>query len=71
MARDWQATSLGDLVDIKHGFAFQEEFLSDDPPGDMLLTPGNFAIAGGFKADKRKYYPGSVLDEFVLNEDSG
>ena len=26
--------------------------------GDVLLTPGNFATGGGFKADKFKYYDG-------------
>lgn len=60
--------SLRDIVDVKHGFAFQGEFFRDDPPGDVLLTPGNFAIGGGFKADKFKYYTGPVPDEFVLRE---
>ena len=34
----------------------------------MLLTPGNFAIGGGFKGDRFKYYDGSVPGEFVLDE---
>ena len=34
----------------------------------MLLTPGNFAIGGGFKADKFKYYCGEVPDDSVLFE---
>jgi len=54
-------------VDIKHGFAFQGEFFRDDPPGDVLLTPGNFAIGGGFKGDKLKYYAGPVPEEYVLS----
>jgi len=29
---------LGDLVDIKHGFAFKGEFFRDELPGDILLT---------------------------------
>jgi type I restriction enzyme S subunit len=66
MAGDWVERSLGDLIDIKHGFAFQGEFFRDEPPGDILLTPGNFSIGGGFKADKFKYYVGPVLDEFIL-----
>src|SRR6266568_7089569 len=68
MTGNWQETLLGDLVEVRHGFAFQGKFFSDLPPGDILLTPGNFAIGGGFKPDKFKYYRGFVPDEFVLQE---
>ena len=34
----------------------------------MLLTPGNFAIGGGFQAGKTKHYNGTVPSEFVLSE---
>ena len=64
---EWLDVALGDLVDIKHGFAFQGEFFRDDPPGDVLITPGNFAIGGGFKGDKLKYYSGPVPEEYVLS----
>ncbi len=50
-----------------HGFAFPGEHIHDEPLGDVLLTPGNFAIGGGFKGDKLKYYDGCVPEEFVLN----
>lgn len=68
MADDWVEMSLGDLVDIKHGFAFKGEFFRNEPPGDVLLTPGNFAVGGGFKASSLKYYDGPVSDEFVLSD---
>src|SRR5579872_1225116 len=68
MAVDWQDSSLGELIDVKHGFAFQGEFIHEEPTGDILLTPGNFAIGGGFKAGKFKYYDGPVPEEFVLAE---
>lgn len=68
MARDWREMSLGDLVDIKHGFAFKGEFIHDEPSGDVLLTPGNFSVGGGFKRDKLKFYHGPVPDEFILRE---
>jgi len=68
MAGDWSESSLGDLIDVKHGFAFQGEFIHDEPHGDVLLTPGNFAIGGGFKGDKFKYFDGPVPDDFVLAE---
>src|SRR5437899_969146 len=68
MASEWIENSLGELIEIKHGFAFKGELFQDEPQGDVLLTPGNFAIGGGFKADKFKYYDGPVPDEFVLHE---
>ena len=36
--------------------------------GNSLLTPGNFAIGGGFKGDKLKYYDGVVPEEFILHK---
>jgi type I restriction enzyme S subunit len=57
---------LGDLISIKHGYAFKGEFFSDEIPGPILLTPGNFSIGGGFKSGKPKYYLGSIPDEFRL-----
>src|SRR5260370_22404670 len=68
MGTEWGQAALDDLVQIKHGFAFQSEHFHDEPPGDILLTPGNFAIGGGFKADKFKYYRGPIPPEFVLHE---
>jgi type I restriction enzyme S subunit len=66
MAAEWGEATLDDLVEVKHGFAFQGEFFHDEPPGDLLLTPGNFAIGGGFKSDKVKYFRGQPPSEFVL-----
>jgi len=43
----WKSCTLGEVVEIKHGFAFQGEFFQDKPLGEILLTPGNFAIHGG------------------------
>jgi type I restriction enzyme, S subunit len=59
-------TRLGDVISIKHGYAFRGEYFSDDAPGPLLLTPGNFAIGGGFKSGKPKHYVGPVPDEFRL-----
>lgn len=63
---NWTATTLADLVEIKHGFAFKGELFYDEPPGDFLLTPGNFAIGGGFQLGKKKYYRGPVSEDYVL-----
>jgi type I restriction enzyme S subunit len=64
----WTEEELGSLIDVKHGFAFKGEFFTTKPPGDILLTPGNFAIGGGFKYDKLKFYDGPVPDEYILDE---
>ena len=56
---EWKSTTLDDLIEIKHGFAFKGHSIHEKPCGDVLLTPGNFAIGGGFKNDKFKYYDGS------------
>ena len=66
MTTNWPEVALGDLVEIRHGFAFKGEYFRDEAPGDILLTPGNFAIGGGFKRDQRKFYRGPVPEEFVL-----
>ncbi len=60
---------LSDYIKIKHGFAFKGEHFSVQPTLDILVTPGNFAIGGGFKADKFKYYKGSVPEAYVLKAD--
>ena len=64
----WRNVTLGEVIDIKHGFAFKGSFFRDEPQGDILLTPGNFAIGGGFKGDKLKYYDGSIPEDFILHE---
>ena len=65
---EWCETAIGDLIDITHGFAFKGEYISDEPQGDILLTPGNFAVGGGFKYDKFKYYRGPISDDYILFE---
>lgn len=62
----WPLVTLGDLVDITHGYAFEGAYFRDGPPGDILLTPGNFAIGGGYQDEKLKYYAGPVPEDYVL-----
>jgi len=64
----WRECALGELIEVKHGFAYQGEFFRDERCCDILLTPGNFAIGGGFKGDKFKYYEGPTPDEYILDE---
>ncbi len=66
MAGEWREMTLGDLFKVKHGFAFKGQFFTDEPQPEILVTPGNYAIGGGFQADKRKYYSGPVPTDYVL-----
>jgi type I restriction enzyme S subunit len=68
MAR-WRECKFGDLLEIKHGFAFKGEHFTDS--GDfILLTPGNFKEEGGLKlkGDKEKFYTGEFPDDYLLQE---
>lgn len=64
---DWREAQLAELIEIKHGFAFKGEFFSDNPSDDILVTPGNFAIGGGFQLNKPKFYTGPVPEDYVLS----
>lgn len=57
---------LSDLITIKHGFAFKGEFITTEENENCLVTPGNFAIGGGFKPDKFKYFSGEYSKDYVL-----
>lgn len=63
---EWKEILLGDFINIKHGYAFKGEFFSETETEDILVTPGNFKIGGGFKEDKSKYYNGEYPEEYVL-----
>ncbi|MFH1161431.1 MAG: restriction endonuclease subunit S [bacterium] len=62
----WQTYKLDDIAKIKHGYAFKGEFFSEKPNKNILLTPGNFNIGGGFKSDKFKYYTGEIPRDYIL-----
>ncbi|WP_113668832.1 restriction endonuclease subunit S [Rhodovulum sp. BSW8] len=65
----WERSTFSELCEIKHGYAFQSEFFSNE--GDyVLLTPGNFYEEGGYRdrGEKQKYFNGEIPREYVLNE---
>lgn len=68
LMNNWQKVKLGNLINIKHGFAFKGESFSDTDNGNVVLTPGNFQIGGGFKVNwrKTKYYHGDFPEEYIL-----
>jgi len=67
MASEWQKCTLGDIVKIKHGYAFKGEYFATTPTKTILVTPGNFAIGGGFQIKSLKYYQGPVPVDYVLH----
>ena len=64
---DWQEVKLGDLIDIKHGYAFSGKYITELPTNNILVTPGNFNIGGGFKGLKFKYYNSDFPSDYILN----
>ena len=68
MGSDYRDVTLSEVIDVKHGFAYAGEDITDEVQRDILFTPGNFAIGGGFKGDKYKYFKGDTPDEYVLND---
>ena len=63
----WRVGRLEEFCDIKHGYAFKGEFITTEETDQILLTPGNFRIGGGFNSSKYKYYSGEEYDkEYVL-----
>jgi type I restriction enzyme S subunit len=65
--KGWVETALGEVINIKHGFAFKGEFISLERNENILITPGNFKVGGGFKSDKFKYYYGDIPNDYILN----
>ncbi|WJM17148.1 restriction endonuclease subunit S [Microbacterium arborescens] len=63
---EWSRTRLGDVLTIKHGYAFAGDAFSDNLDFPTLVTPGNFSIGGGFKATKPKTFLGDYPPEYLL-----
>lgn len=58
---------LGDLIEIKHGYAFDGQYIQESDNGVVLVTPGNFRIGGGFQEEKCKFFSGEYSKEYVLS----
>lgn len=63
----WRQLNLGQAIHVKHGFAFKGEFFVNEGV-HIVLTPGNFYEAGGFRMrpGKDRYYSGDVPSAYVL-----
>lgn len=65
---DTAPRTLGSYIHVKHGFAFKGEYFTEAQTPYVLVTPGNFAIGGGFITNKPKYYAGPVGEDYILQE---
>ncbi|MEQ8382948.1 MAG: restriction endonuclease subunit S [Coleofasciculus sp. A1-SPW-01] len=51
----WKETTLGDLINIKHGWAFKGEFFNETKqPKNIVVAIGNFDYSGGFRFDSTR-----------------
>jgi type I restriction enzyme S subunit len=64
---NWEVSTLESLCKIAHRYAFEGQYITDTPTDYVLVTPTNFAIGGGFKSDKLRYYRGLIEEDYVLN----
>ena len=58
---------LSQLIEIKHGYAFDGEHIVTEDNGIILVTPGNFKIGGGFQEEKCKFFTGEIPEEYILS----
>jgi type I restriction enzyme S subunit len=64
----WSVGKVGDFCNVKHGYAFKGEFITAEETAQILLTPGNFRIGGGFNSSKYKYYSDDDYDKDYILE---
>ena len=64
---EWREVTLGDVLTIKHGFAFKGEYFRADG-SEVLLTPKNFLADGGLDLtpSRLKRYEGPVDPDYML-----
>ena len=65
---EWKEYKLGEFIKVKHGYAFSGEYITTEETEQILVTPGNFYIGGGFKSDKYKYYKNNDFpQDYILH----
>ena len=66
----WEEGRLGDFIKVKHGYAFKGKSIIAEKNNQILVTPGNFKIGGGFKFGKMKYFIGSNYpNDYIFSSD--
>lgn len=64
---EWEVVQLKDIANIKHGFPFKSsEFVSSETK-NVILTPGNVKIGGGFNHKYFRFYSDALFPtEYIL-----
>ncbi len=68
---EWLELALGEVLEVKHGFAFKGKYFGQGGE-KRLVTPGNFYERGGFhdRGPVQKSYDGPVPSGYVLKPGS-
>ncbi len=53
---EWKEYKLGDFIEVKHGFAFKGDGITDKPNNNIPVTQAIYILDGGFKTSKFKYF---------------
>ncbi|MDH3349754.1 MAG: restriction endonuclease subunit S [Desulfobulbaceae bacterium] len=72
MGGEWPNYCLGDLIEIKHGWAFKGTFMDETRnEGPIVVAIGNFEYTGGFRfgSTKLKRYTADFPVEYQLKPD--
>jgi len=63
----WEINELSKLMKIKHGYAFKSNHFSTEETHNIVLTPGNVEIGGGFKRKWFRFYDDEPFpNEYIL-----
>ncbi|GAB6574243.1 restriction endonuclease subunit S [Bacillus cereus] len=64
----WEQHKLGDQLELENGYAFKSKYFQDETTKEIVLTPGNVNIGGGFQDGKGHYYDVSGIfpQKFVM-----
>ena len=69
LPHNWKFASFGDFIEIKHGYAFDGAFFSEEESeSPILLTPANFTTSGNLKIQKSntKRFTGEIHESYWL-----
>ncbi|WP_414504787.1 restriction endonuclease subunit S [Streptomyces sp. NEAU-L66] len=69
---DWGKYRLGDLIKVRHGFAFAGDQMTDQLTGaPIVVSIGNFSYTGGFRfgSTRVREFRGDYPEEFELDPD--
>lgn len=70
MGSEWKPCRVGDLIEVKHGWAFKGDQMHENmSSGPVVVAIGNFEYTGGFRFDstRLKRYSGEFPKEYVLS----